>query len=147
MATAVQVVLLWTWHAPPMQRLAMESAVAPALMHGSLLLVAVLFWALLLRVAAAARWHGIAALLVTGKLACLLGGLLIFAPRLLHAGAAHGANHGAALPTSELADQHLAGLLMITACPLSYVAAGVVLAAQMMAELERKAVPPAAIVR
>jgi cytochrome c oxidase assembly factor CtaG len=38
---------------------------------------------------------------------------------------------------TDLTDQQLAGLLMITACPLSYVLAGVVLAAQMMRDLAR----------
>lgn len=67
------------------------------------------------------------ALLLTGKLACLLGALLIFAPRELYR------LHG--LPSLE--DQQLAGLLMITACPLSYVVAGVAMAAQAIGDLER----------
>ncbi len=41
--------------------------------------------------------------------------------------------------STDLGDQQLAGLLMITACPLSYVIAGVVLAAQTMADLARTA--------
>jgi putative membrane protein len=36
---------------------------------------------------------------------------------------------------ADLSDQQLAGLLMIAACPLSYLTAGVVLAAQMLADL------------
>src|SRR3546814_2902789 len=53
-------------------------------MLGSLALAAVLFWALLLASSATSRWSGLAALLLTGKLACLLGALLIFAPRDLY---------------------------------------------------------------
>jgi putative membrane protein len=71
--------------------------------------------------------------LLTGKLSCLLGALLIFAPRILYTS---GHQHSA---MANLTDQQLAGLLMIIACPLSYVTAGVVLAAQMMADLGRPA--------
>jgi putative membrane protein len=75
--------------------------------------------------------------LVTGKFACLLGALLIFAPRDLYA-----------LPglvfalcssgESSLADQQLAGLLMVTACPLSFLTSGVAIAARMLSDLERR---------
>ncbi len=64
------------------------------------------------------------ALLVSGKLACLLGVLFVFAPRPLLAHAGHFVH------AQVLADQHLAGLLMIAACPLSYVLTAVVLAVQ-----------------
>ena len=37
---------------------------------------------------------------------------------------------------SGLADQQLAGLLMITACPLTYVTAGVIIAARWVLELD-----------
>ena len=62
------------------------------------------------------------ALMVSAKLFCLLGILMILAPRALYAG-----HHGAAI---DLADQHLAGLLMITACPLTYLALATFLAAR-----------------
>src|SRR3546814_3731920 len=110
-------------------------------MLGSLALAAVLFWALLLASSATSRWGGLAALLLTGKLACLLGALLIFAPRDLYS--LPGVSFAlCSTGPSTLADQQLAGLLMITACPLSYVVAGVVLAAQMMLDLERRSGTP-----
>jgi putative membrane protein len=40
-----------------------------------------------------------------------------------------------------LADQQLAALLMVVACPLTYIAAGVILSAQWLEEIERT--PPA----
>src|SRR3546814_19538685 len=110
-------------------------------MLGSLALAAVLFWALLLASSATSRWGGLAALLLTGKLACLLGALLIFAPRDLYSLPGVSFAHHSLGP-STLADQHLAGLLMIPACPLSYIVAGVVLAAQMQADLERRSRTP-----
>lgn len=88
-------------------------------MHGSLFLAALAFWVLLLDMMERSGWQAILGLLLTGKLACLLGALLIFAARPLYSDAA-------------LADQQLAGLLMITACPLSYIAAGVVIAARLI---------------
>jgi putative membrane protein len=130
LVAAVQIVLLWAWHAPALQQQAAYSHVLQWIMHGSLFLAALCFWHALLRLPPAARWQAIPVLLLTGKLACLLAALLIFAPRVLytspHADAAHWA-------ITTLDDQQLAGLLMITACPLSYLVAGVVFAAQAIA--------------
>jgi putative membrane protein len=126
-AGALQIVLLWTWHVPSLQHATMDSAMLQIVMHGSLFMAALYFWAVLLGVPG--RWQAIFLLLATGKLSCLLGALLIFAPRILHTGA----NGDPAM--ADLSDQQLAGLLMITACPLSYLTAGIVLAAQMLADL------------
>jgi putative membrane protein len=121
--TTLQIALLWIWHAPSLQHAAMQSQPLQMLMHGTLFVAAAAFWCALLRLPHEVRWQAIPALLLTGKLACLLSALLIFAPRLLHGGStAH----------VSLEDQQLAGLLMITACPLSYVTAGVILAAQII---------------
>jgi putative membrane protein len=92
---------------------------AYAVMLATLLAAAVCFWGGILLLAARSRWQAIVALLATGKLACLLGALLIFARRPLFVHA-------------TMDDQQLAGLLMVVACPLSYVLVGVVLSAQLM---------------
>jgi putative membrane protein len=73
------------------------------------------------------------ALLVSGKLFCLLAVLLVFAPRFFYG--AHGTHSHGGMPVDQLADQHLAGLLMLVVCPLSYVAAAVAIAAQWLREL------------
>jgi putative membrane protein len=127
---AIQVALLWGWHAPALQRHAMGSHAVQGVMHVSLLAIALWFWCGLLRLAPASRWHAVAVLLLTGKFACLLAVLLIFAPRLLYDFPAHGTG---AVPA--LADQQLAGLLMAAACPLSYVIAGVIVVIQMIGDL------------
>jgi putative membrane protein len=119
---AAQIIVLWAWHTPALQRHAIHSHVVQGIMHASLLAAACLFWCALIRLAPAARWHAMAALLVTGKFACLLAVLLMFAPRPLY-------------DYPALHDQQLAGLLMAAACPLSYVVAGVVVAIQMMGDL------------
>jgi putative membrane protein len=126
-AGALQIMLLWAWHAPSAQRATMDSATLQIVMHGSMLVAALCFWALLL--SASTRWQAIFLLLATGKLSCLLGALLIFAPRILYTGAHRHST------MADLSDQQLAGLLMIAACPLSYLTAGFVLAAQMLADL------------
>jgi putative membrane protein len=123
-ATAAQLALFWGWHIPSVQQAALASHALQAAMHVTLLISSFWFWCSIVRLPAEARWQGIAALLLTGKLACLLSALFIFAPRLLYGVAHHGATH--------LDDQQLAGLLMISACPLSYLVAALVIAIQMI---------------
>lgn len=132
-ASLAQVALLWGWHAPSVFEPALASPALHLAMQLSLLGAALWFWAAVFDATGAQRWRSLFALLVTGKLFCLLGVLLVFAPRPLYAlavGHAHGASGGA------LHDQQLAGLLMITACPLTYVLAGVVIAARWLIELD-----------
>ena len=117
---SIQVVALWASHAPAVHHLAMARSGVQLATHGILLLSALAFWTLLLALPDARRWHAIPALLLTGKLVCLLAALMVFAPRTLY-GAGH--VHGAA----ALADQQLAGLLMIAACPLSYLVAAIMI--------------------
>ncbi len=135
-AACAQMGLLWGWHAPLLHA-ATASGVAYAAMLASLFLAALCFWGGILLLSDRSRWQGIVALLVTGKLACLLGALLIFAPRPLYA---HTAGHAAA---HGLQDQQVAGLLMVVACPLSYVLVGVVLSAQLMYGLAAQTGRPA----
>jgi putative membrane protein len=140
-ASVVQLALLWGWHTPP--ALAMRMPVVHAVMQMSCFAAALWFWLAILADRSAMRWRALFALLITGKLFCLLGALLVFAPRLLYGGIAthglHVADHDAAL-----ADQHLAGLLMLLVCPLTYVLAGVVIAAQWLSDLARAPGPPRA---
>jgi putative membrane protein len=134
----VQLLLLWVWHAPEVQRGVAGSVPLHLFALCLLASAAIFFWAALLRAGAQSRWSALAALLLTGKLTCLLGALMIFAPRELYglAGLALAICSGGG--PSTLADQQLAGLLMITACPLSYLVAGVVMATQMLFDLERR---------
>lgn len=132
LAGFVQLVALWVWHAPAVQHLAASSSAAQVALMSVLAGAAIWFWCALI---AAPEWKALIALLLTGKLACLLGALLIFAPRDLY----NLDGLVLALCTtgpSSLADQQLAGLLMITACPLSYLVTGVALAARMLARLD-----------
>jgi len=136
LATAVQLVLLWGWHAPPTLAFAMAQPMAMAAMHLSLALAAFWFWASIASAPPTGRWRAIFALIVTGKLFCLLGALLVFAPRHLFEMGSHSHHHPAA---DAMADQQLAGLIMLTACPLSYVLIGIVISARWFLSLEREA--------
>jgi putative membrane protein len=127
LATAAQLALLWSWHAPSAWHVAMEQPVVHLTMQASLALAALWFWSAALGAAESRGWQPLPALLVTSKLFCLLGVLLTFAPRPLY----EVAHHGAA-PADRLTDQQLAGLMMLVACPATYLLAGVVVAARWL---------------
>lgn len=131
-----QLAMLWIWHAPPLLAQAMQSAGLHLLMQLSLFSAAVWFWSAVLSLNGSARWRGLFALLLTAKLFCLLGVLLVFAPRFLYPEALsspHAAGHAVA---ASLADQQLAGLLMLVVCPASYLTAGVIIAARWVFEID-----------
>lgn len=134
-ATVVQIAMLWVWHAPIAQNLVLHSSGAMIVAHLALLAAATAFWAFLLSLKGSSRWQAIPALLLTGKLVCLLAVLLVFAPRTIYGSPNHAA-HG-------LGDQHLAGLLMLAACPLSYLVAAVVMTVHLIGAHEpSRSVPP-----
>ncbi|MBI5013336.1 MAG: cytochrome c oxidase assembly protein [Methylocystis sp.] len=130
--TAAQLALLYAWHAPGAAAYTESHPGAHFSMHASLLAAALLFWLAILGDTGVARWRGVAALAITGKLACLLGVLLVFAPRVLDTSAAS----WEATTEMMLADQRLAGLLMLAACPASYVLSGVWIASRWLLALE-----------
>jgi putative membrane protein len=134
-ATVLQVGLIWGWHVPPVLEAAFSSKILMGLMHASLFGAALWFWATLASMAGNGRWRGLFALLVTGKLFCLLGALLVFAPRGLFDGF-YELCGPAWRGSARAGDQHLAGLLMLIACPLSYVAAGIAISNRWFRELE-----------
>ncbi|WP_367716631.1 cytochrome c oxidase assembly protein [Nitratireductor sp. GISD-1A_MAKvit] len=121
-ATVIQLALLWGWHAPFAMQWAGTSSVPSALMHLTLFLSALAFWDAVFSDARSRPWNALLALLVTGKLFCLLGVLLVFSPRALYA--------------APLGDQQLAGLLMLIACPATYVLGSIILVRDWYARTE-----------
>lgn len=115
LAAAAQLLLLWAWHLPGLQQAAAASGLLQAAMFLLLGSAALAFWLAVPAAEQAGGWRGVAGLLVTGKFACLLGALLIFAPRDLY-GLPGLALAFCSSGPSSLADQQLAGLLMVTAC-------------------------------
>ncbi len=139
-ATVVQLCVFWMWHAPPVMNAAMASSTLHIFMQFSLFAVALWFWAAMLTLPPARRWISIFSLLITSKLFCLLAALMIFAGRPIFM--MDMPTNGAATGIT-LADQELAGLIMIVACPLFYVSAGVYIGAKWLFELGEEALPVA----
>jgi putative membrane protein len=129
--TIVQASVLWIWHAPGIFEIAHHSPGLTVMMHLTLMISALLFWMAVISVSSEAPWKAILALLVSGKLFCMFGALLIFSESGWYAaGHGHG-GHG----TVTLDDQHIAGLIMVTACPLTYIATAVAIASQWIGSL------------
>jgi putative membrane protein len=123
LAAVLQMAFLWTAHLPVLHGPGASNSLIAVALQAGLFAVAVAFWTAVLTVGRHEPWHAIVALLLTGKLACLLGALLFFAPVALY-----GHGHG-----DELADQQRAGLMMLAACPLTYVVAGLFYATRIVA--------------
>ncbi|QLF71831.1 cytochrome c oxidase assembly protein (plasmid) [Peteryoungia desertarenae] len=135
-ATALQLLLLWAWHAPPLLNEAMHSGATHLLMQASLFAAAFCFWDSVL--ACNQRWKPIVALLVTSKLFCLLGVLFVFSPSMLYLGLLGHVHGGEVMVGTTLADQQLAGLLMLATCPVTYVVGGILLANRWLTEIDCK---------
>lgn len=132
-STILQVGLLSALHAPPVHNGLISFGGPQLVLHGLLLLIATSFWTSLLTLSGPRRWQAIPALMLTAKLVCLLGALLIFAPRVLYGPSSHLTHVEEQMSAFQgLNDQHFAGLLMIAACPLSYLVAAVVITAQLI---------------
>jgi putative membrane protein len=133
LASVAQMALLWAWHGLAVQHVVHSSPAMAFVLHAALLMAAVSFWCAVF-VSGARPWQTILALLLSGKLACLLGALLVFSPRLL----IHTDSGANVMADRAISDQHLGGLLMLAACPLSYILAAVVLVAQEINGLHRQ---------
>ena len=137
---ALHIGLIWAWHLPPVLDAAQTGHALHIAMCVSLFAVGVFFWHAIIGLGPD-RWQAIVALLLTGKLFCLFAALLVFSPRLLYAGLAHShhAHHGA---VTGIADQQMAGLIMLAICPLAYVATGIAIAARWILDIERASPEP-----
>lgn len=128
--TVAQLLLFFLWHTPRVMAWMMSSPLHALVSQVSLFVVAAAFWISVFQHTGNATWRAILALLLTGKLFCLVALILVFAPRALFGITGHHA-HG----MIDLADQQLAGLLMITACPMTYILAAVLLVVRWLQAL------------
>lgn len=126
-AALAQLMVFFLWHSPLLMELSMHSAGLRLAMLAVLFCVSTWFWGHVLEAISQNRLETIAVLLVTGKLVCLVAVLLVFAPRLIYP--------GMAMHVGALDDQHLAGLLMLSACPLTYVGASIYIVARWFKNL------------
>jgi putative membrane protein len=139
-ASLVELLVVWSWHAPALHHLARDSGLAFAVEQATFLGSALLVW---LCVAAPQRNHapdtlesrgssnyesgsasaaGVGALLLTSMHMTLLGALLALAPRALY--------H--AQTSAALADQHLGGALMLTIGGAVYLGGALLLATTLL---------------
>lgn len=123
--SVIELVVIWTWHAPALHHLSRHHGWALAIEQASFLTVSLMLWlsafggdtALRLPRAAA----GVAGLLMTSMHMTLLGVLLALAPRSLY-------GHGSA----AMDDQQWGGILMLAGGGISYLAGGLVLLSRML---------------
>ncbi len=137
LATFAQIAALWAWHAPPSLNRALEFPTVHLLMNASLFLTAFLFWRAVLRLHGQRSWQPIVALLITSSSMSSRRALRLRAESALPRFRCipHGACDRSREPT--LADQQLAGLIMLVACPVTYVLAGIVIAARWLLTMEK----------
>lgn len=136
-AAALQLGLLWLLHVPAVFSLMGTSPLLAAPMHAALLGLSFVFWRQVFAVATTSPWKSIVALLLTGKIVCLLGVLLLFANRPVYT-----LSHGDMVMPSSVADQQLAGLLMLVGCPLTYIAGAVLLVSRWLLGMDRNEPAP-----
>ena len=132
-ASALEFVVVWAWHAPALHHAARHVPGLLVLEQGSFLLVGLLVWIAAFGGDAARRRDraaaGVAGLLMTSMHMTLLGVLLALASRPLYGG------HGDVLTLSSLSplqDQHLGGVLMLVFGGVSYLAGALVLLAGLL---------------
>ena len=130
-ASALEFVIVWSWHAPGPHHLARHSDAWLVAEQGSFLLVGMLVWLTALGGGPARRERaaaGIGALLMTSMHMTLLGVLLALADRPLYA---HG-NADTVFGLGALQDQHLGGVVMLAFGGASYLAGALWLLAGLL---------------
>lgn len=124
-ASAVELVVIWGWHAPALHHLSRHHGWALALEQSSFLAVSLLLWLSafggdpLRRAERSAA--GVAGLLMTSMHMTLLGVLLALAPRALYGHAPTNAD-----------DQQWGGILMLAGGGISYLVGGLLLLRQLL---------------
>jgi putative membrane protein len=141
LAMALELVVVWGWHAPVLHAAARGSKAVLVAEQLSFLAVGLLVWlAAFGRGRGPARqvWAGgVLALFLTSMHMTLLGALLALSPRPLYAHA-HGAG---ALGLTPLDDQHLGGAVMLLVGGTSYLIGGLVLMGRLLREPDTRLAP------
>ena len=123
-ASMLELIVVWAWHAPVLHHLARQSTPGLFLEQATFLFCGLLLWLSAFGGSGAEqnsrRGAGVIALLLTSMHMTLLGALLALAPRPLY--------HDTEMHNAALADQHLGGAVMLIVGGVSYLAGGLVLA-------------------
>lgn len=120
LATVIQLLFFLAFHIPFIHQ--------KMHFHGAYMLVPMLaasiwFWTTVFHTCHKNYWKSVLALLLTGKAFCLIAVLLIFSPRSLYSNSHY---------IVGLGEQQLAGLIMVVACPLTYICAAVLLSVRWL---------------
>ena len=131
-ASALEFVVVWAWHAPGLHHLARHSVGGLVAEQASFFAVGALVWLSAFGGGGAARDRaaaGVGGLLMTSMHMTLLGVLLALAGRPLYA-------HGGATPfgLSALQDQHVGGVVMLAVGGVAYLAGALALLATLLRE-------------
>jgi putative membrane protein len=131
-ASLVELVVVWTWHAPVLHHAARHRPGMFIFEQASFLAAGLFFWCSVLGGDSGARRQragsGIIALLLTFAHMTLLGALLALTPRPLY-------SHADSLRTlTPLADQQLGGTIMLLLGGVSYMAGGLWLSRDLLAK-------------
>ena len=125
-ASVIEFLVVWTWHAPALHHAARHSTVLLVVEQASFLVVGLLVWLSAFGGGPGQRRRrapaGIGGLLLTSMHMTLLGVLLALAARPLYP---HDATAGFGL--TALQDQHLGGVLMLLFGGVAYIAGALVL--------------------
>lgn len=130
-ATVLQVGFLWALHIPATFTAMMGSPLIALALHLGLFFLALLFWREVIASRLQSPWRGAVGLLLSGKLVCLLGVLMLFSDRPLYI------LHHVGASGTVLADQQLAGMLMLIACPLTYIFGAIWLVSRWLTAIDR----------
>lgn len=130
-AAAVELAVVWAWHAPSLHHAARASSAWLAAEQASFLVAGLLVWVSSIGgdpIHAGNRTgNGVVALLLTSMHMTLLGALLALAPRALY----H--HQTLASPLTVLDDQHLGGAIMLLVGGASYLMGGLLLSRRLLA--------------
>jgi putative membrane protein len=128
----IELVVVWTWHAPALHHAAQHSIALLALEQASFLISGLLMWLAAFgggpALRAQRRGAGVVALLLTSMHMTLLGALLALPTRALYAHA-----------EQALDDQHMGGAIMLIVGGIAYLAGGLWLSAELLRRSERPA--------
>lgn len=136
-ASLLELVVVWSWHAPALHRTARASLGGFALEQASFLIAGLAVWLSAFGGDSAERREraaaGMIGLLLTSMHMTLLGALLGLGTRpLYHTSEIHEGDAGDLGGLDRLADQQLGGALMLLAGGLPYLAGGLVLARSLL---------------
>ena len=135
-ASVVELIVVWTWHAPSLHHAARHVPAGLALEQGTFLVSGLLVWLAALGGDPQDRGRraaGVIALLLTSMHMTLLGALLALTPRPLYP---HATGFGS---LTALEDQHLGGAIMLLVGGIAYLAGGLGLTAGLVRGMAFKA--------